>query len=363
MTTYLTNSPTLLFFKTRLSDMHPSYFAMSMATGIVAIAGHLLGLKELAITLTWINIITFPILWILLIARIILYPKNVIADFFNHERAPGFFTIVVSTSVLGTQLDLIYNWVAVATILWWANLILWIICTYYIFTALTLQSKKPSLGEGINGGWLIAIVATQSICILGCSLGATVLGDRDLTLLTLMSFWFIGIMLYLWTTVLIFYRYMFFPISPRDLMPPYWINMGAAAITALAGALIANAVKTSMLFNHFHSFILGLSIMFWATATWWIPLLLTLGIWKHYTRHVPINYDPLYWGLVFPFGMYARCTFQLTHALGIPSLLWISKVSVVAAACAWFITFLGFSGRLINTPLFVRQNQSKDPIL
>ncbi len=350
------------FLKSKLATMHPSYFALSMATGIVSIAGHLLGLDELAEVLTWINIIIFPILWALLIARAIIFPKNVILDLSNHGRAPGFFTAVVSTSVLGTQIDLIYKWITVAEYLWWANLILWIICTYTIFMMLTIKKEKPTLGEGINGAWMISVVATQSVVVLGCSLNAMMFGNREIALFILMCFWLLGIMLYLWIGALIFYRYMFFTLSTNDLMPPYWINMGAAAITSLAGALLAQAVKSSVLLEHFHSFILGLTIFFWATATWWIPLLLILGIWKHYSRQVPIVYDPLYWGLVFPFGMYARSTFQLARALEVPFLLWISNVSVIAAFIVWFVTFLGLMGWLIGTPLLTRQSRSSSMI-
>ena len=28
-------------------------------------------------------------------------------------------------------------------------------------------------------------------------------------------------------------------------------------------------------------FIAGFTLFFWATATWWIPLLLILGVWRH----------------------------------------------------------------------------------
>ena len=355
-------SEVISFLKGRLATMHPSYFALSMATGIVSIAGHLLGLDELAVVLTWINIIIFPILWILLILRIVIFPKNVIQDLSNHGRAPGFFTAVVSTSVIGTQVDLIYKWIAVAEYLWWANLLLWIICTYSIFMMLTIKKEKPSLGEGINGSWMISVVATQSVVVLGCSLNAMMFGNREVALFILMCFWLLGIMLYLWIGALIFYRYMFFTLSTNDLMPPYWINMGAAAITSLAGALLAQAVKSSILLEHFRSFILGLTIFFWATATWWIPLLLILGIWKHYSRHIPIVYDPLYWGLVFPFGMYARSTFQLARALEVPFLLWISNVSVVAAFIVWFATFMGLIGWLITTPYLARQAQDDSAI-
>jgi hypothetical protein len=46
---------------------------------------------------------------------------------------------------------------------------------------------------------------------------------------------------------LIFYRYTFFRFAPGDLSPPYWINMGAMAISTLAGALlIENAGDPSL---------------------------------------------------------------------------------------------------------------------
>jgi hypothetical protein len=46
--------------KARLAAMHPAYFALSMATGIVAIACHLLGLGELAVALVRINLVVVP---------------------------------------------------------------------------------------------------------------------------------------------------------------------------------------------------------------------------------------------------------------------------------------------------------------
>ena len=52
-------------------------------------------------------------------------------------------------------------------------------------------------------------------------------------------------MLYIWIISLIFYRYTFFAMEPSDLAPPYWINMGAVAISTLAGALLVAAPHSS----------------------------------------------------------------------------------------------------------------------
>jgi tellurite resistance protein TehA-like permease len=58
-------------------------------------------------------------------------------------------------------------------------------------------------------------------------------------------------------------------------------------------------------------------MLFWATATWWIPMLLTLGFWRHVYKRFPLRYDPLYWGAVFPLGMYSVSTKYLSLAFEI----------------------------------------------
>ena len=333
----------------RLAELHPAYFALVMATGIVAISCHLFGLRHLAVALSWINLVTYPSLWILYIARAMMFPDRVLADWWDHGRAPGYFTVVAATGVLGVQTILLHDAPLVAHILWWMCVVLWAACTYTVFTLLTIAEKKPSLEVGINGGWLVAVVATQAVCVLGCKLNGDVfgVGNRDAALYVLMSFWLGGGMLYFWIIGLIFFRYMFFSFSPNDLMPPYWINMGAVAISTLAGALLTLATESSPLLAPLRPFMLGLTIMFWATATWWIPMLLVLSVWRHFVRGVRFGYDPHYWGLVFPVGMYSVCTFQLADALEASFLLWIARIFVIAAAAVWLLTFLGLAGRLL----------------
>lgn len=331
----------------RLAGMHPAYFAMPMATGIVSIASHLLGLAEFAQALLWINRGAFLGLSVLFVLRAVLFPERVLADLKSHQRGPGFFTLAAATGVVGSQAVLLDGNLALARSLWWVSLVLWAGCTYGVFTLLTIGRQKPSLAEGINGGWLLAVVATQSVCVLGCLAGPDLLGGRETSLFLLMCFWLCGGMLYLWTISLIFYRYMFFEFSPADLMPPYWINMGAVAISTLAGALLANAARDSSRLGALLPFITGLTVLFWATATWWIPMLLILGIWRHHVMRFRVAYDPLYWGLVFPLGMYSACTYRLAGLLDAPMLIWIAKVFVVIALVAWLLTFFGMGGRLL----------------
>jgi tellurite resistance protein TehA-like permease len=184
------------------------------------------------------------------------------------------------------------------------------------------------------------VVAAQSVAVLGAQLAPT-LDRRAPVLLFCVVVWLGGGMLYLWIISLIFYRYSFFTMSPSDLSPPYWINMGAAAISTLAGTALIGAADYSPVVRDILPFIRGFTLMWWATASWWIPMLVILGVWRHVFRRFPLKYDPLYWGVVFPLGMYTVCTGRLSRAVDAPYLFGIARVFIYIALVAWAVVFIG----------------------
>ena len=170
----------------------------------------------------------------------------------------------------------------------------------------------------------------------------------------------LGSMVYVIIITLIFHRLVFSAMTARDLTPPYWINMGAVAITTLAGSTLALAASSWGFLQQILPFLLGFTFLFRVTATWWIPLLLALHVWRHWLKRYPLRYDPLYWDIVFPLGMYTTCTLQLARATNLP-LEVISDWFIYLALTAWIVVFLGLLRRIVQLVVQPIGSQSRLP--
>jgi tellurite resistance protein TehA-like permease len=326
-----------------LKTLHPACFAMVMATGIVAISAHLHDMPVVAVLLFWLNALFLAGLLVATGARILRYPRDVAADLRSHGRGVGFFTIVAALAVFGTQLDLQWGAARLAAVCWAVAAILWTVMTYGVLALLMAKADKPRLGDGLNGGWLVIVVAPQSVVLLTVLIAARGLFAAAPSLMFLaLALWLIGGALYLWLITLILYRYAFVALAPADVSPTDWINMGAAAISALAGATLVQHASLSPLVGEVVPFVKGLTLLFWAIATWWIPLLVVLGSWRYLIGGVPIAYGALDWGGVFPLGMYSVSTYGLMEILDAPFLAGLSMAFTIIALAAWLLTLLGF---------------------
>jgi tellurite resistance protein TehA-like permease len=313
-----------------------------MTSGALSIGAYFLGMIQFAQVLLVINIITYIVLWLFTFTRLFRYFPRLRRDLMSHEKGPGFFTLVAGTCVFGSQIYTLTEKAFIPLLLWGVGILLWMIVMYTFFTSVTIRKKKPNFSDGINGAWLIAAVGTQSVSILGTLLAPEITMGKEIVLFYTLCMYFLGCMLYLNIITLIFYRFTFLKLDFEALTPPYWINMGAVAITTLAGATLILHAEQFPLLVEITPFLKGFTLFFWITGTWWIPLLFILTIWRHVVHRFPLTYDPQFWGMAFPLAMYTTSTYQLSKALALPFLSVITYVMVYIAIIVYVLVFGGF---------------------
>ena len=124
--------------------------------------------------------------------------------------------------------------------------------------------------------------------------------------------------------------------------------MGALAITVLAGARIVEMADAPMVAVT-RDLIAGLAVVFWAFATWLIPVLVAAGWWRHVSRRVPLRYDATLWSIVFPLGMYAVAGIYLGRADDLPVVELIGRVELWLAFAACLLLLLAMVVHLVRT--------------
>ena len=325
----------------QIATLYPGAFALVMATGIISNALFFEGHRTLSDALFAVNVIAYPTLLAATLIRAIRFGRALWADLINPRLVFSFFTIVAGTDVFGIGLNL-RGFGALALTMWLFALALWFGLIYLSFGVLTFLNTARGANV-VHGGWLIAIVGTESLVILG-TLVAPPLGELGTAIFVLIHMlWGVGLALYGIFIVLFAHRIFFLEFDPEDITPLLWVVMGAAAISTNAGSTLLLTDSTLPFLRSMRPFIDGVTLIMWAWGTWWIPLLLLFGIWKHGVCRVPVTYTPMLWSLVFPLGMYALASLRLSLATDFPPLHSISLMMVWVALAAWLATASGFA--------------------
>jgi tellurite resistance protein TehA-like permease len=220
--------------------------------------------------------VAYVVLAALLVARAILYRSLFVADVTNHAKGFAFLTTVAGTNVLGAASVVIHGWYGVAWVLWWLSIVLWAAFLYATLIAVVIRSDKPGLESGINGTWFLLTVATESIAVLAALL--LVRDGGDLLAFAALAAFTLGVTLYLIVMTMVFLRWTFMELDPTEADPPAWIAAGAVAITVLAGSNLLLVAPSSPRIDRVASFIEGIVVLAWATATFWFPLMVAIGV-------------------------------------------------------------------------------------
>jgi tellurite resistance protein TehA-like permease len=334
-------------------NLYPGYFALVMATGICSTALREVGQPWASVALLVIAVVAFTVLCGALAWRIVRFPRLVLADLGAADRAFAFFTFVAACGVLGARLVRDgHRGAAIALALLGAAV--WLGLTYTIPVRLVLGPRPQPVLAGVNGTWFIWVVGTQAVAVSAAMLDRPADGYARVTALLAVLMWSVGVVLYLVVATLVLTRLLLLEVRPEDLTPPYWVTMGATAITVLAAAQIL-VMPPSPAVAAVRPVVGGLAVVLWAFGTWLIPLLVAFGVWRHGPHRVRLTYVPALWSIVFPLGMYAVAGMHLGRAARLPIVAEIGRAWTAVAIAAWLLVFAAMCRSLFTSVLHARR--------
>ncbi|MTD53160.1 hypothetical protein GKO32_04085 [Amycolatopsis sp. RM579] len=336
-------SPPWAQWRSVVRDLDPGVFAFVMATGIVSVALTPAPVSDVLLLIALAGYLGLVVVsgW-----RLLRWPRRMLADALG-PRGFGVLTFVAASNVLAARLAAgDFRWPAV--VLFLVGVLAWLVLGYGVPLGLIGDTHRhPSL-EQVNGTWFLWVVGTQSVAVAAASLAP--FGQAMVVTVVGLVCWAIGLVLYLLLAGIGLARMLVRPVSPRDLVAPDWVFMGAAAITILAGARLLTLPAATHLVSR--DVLTGALLTLWSFCTWLIPMLLALGVWRYVRHLVSLSYDSGLWAVVFPVGMYGVATTQLGKVTDTAWLAALGDYAKWVGLALWIIVFAGMllaAGRFTGT--------------
>jgi len=321
-------------------DLPPVYFALVMATGTLSMALHEVGLDGVSVVLLIIDALAYAALAVLTVWRLVSFRSRVAEDVRDPTRGFGFFTIVAGSNVLASRL-VVAGFDGVAYALLVVGTAAWLVLGYLVPWLVLVRGQGDTEASGFqraDGSWFVWAVASQSVAVAAAMLQPEAGEASHLLALLALVAWAVGCFLYAAAVVLVGLKVVLYGVTPEGFTPTYWVTMGAASITILAGVHLA-AMRGASVIAVMHGLTTAASVMFWAFATWLLPVLVAAGWWRHVVHRVPLAYEPALWTMVFPLAMYALASMTLGESDGLAWITRLGKAELWLAAVVWAVTF------------------------
>ena len=317
---------------TTVAGLPPGAFAVVMATSIISVGMDQQGFALPSTVLLVVAATAYALLLMALVARLVRHRDRAVADLHDPRLTFGYFTVVAGSGTLAVRLLEVTPRVSAGLLA--AAALVWLVLGYAVpWAAVLSRAERPVLTEA-NGTWFIWVVASQSVATTSAGLEPLVDNGREGLAILAVVAWSVGVVLYAACAVFVSLRLVLYALTPQDLNPPYWVAMGAVAITVVAGAKIVEMTSTPMV-DATSGLIAGLVVLCWAWATWLIPVLVAVGVWRHVVHRIPLRYESTWWSIVFPLGMYAVAGMYLGRANSLPIVEAIGAAWLWVAVAAW----------------------------
>jgi tellurite resistance protein TehA-like permease len=296
----------------------PASGAIVMGTGIVSIGLSLDGREIFSRVLLVLAAMSWTALAMVLSWRVLHDRERARRE----ARSPAALTGVAGTAVLGARF-LMLGWGGVGSALLAIAAILWLV----LLRPVLAGWATPTIGVS-----LMMTVSTESLAVLAAMLAAH--ARATWLLYAALAPFLLGIAFY----VVVISRF-----DLAELLAgrgDHWITGGALAISTLAAGWIALDTHTLHRLAGLGGPLRTASAVLWALTIAWLPALVAAEALRP-----RLGYDLRRWSTVFPFGMYAACSFAAGAAARSTGIIDFGRVWIWAAVVVWLLVLAGLVRR------------------
>ncbi|MFO0792570.1 MAG: tellurite resistance/C4-dicarboxylate transporter family protein [Candidatus Brocadiaceae bacterium] len=335
------------------------WFTAIMATAMVASISHIYGFEAVVPYFFIASLVIFLAVVVFKAIRSVLFYNNTLNDMLDPEKNIYYFTVVGTVNLMGVYLSKFFHLYTTASIFWYVAIGLWLGISLSTLGILFLYKKSTdrNIENIFHGGWFFITIGTQSTALLGITVAEHAV--HSVTFIQLFSFtlWSIGACLYIILMAFTILRMVFYKFERHVALSPYWMNVAAAALTALTGSTLYQHVSvTGGPFMDFLPFLKGFSLFFWSFGLWWMPYLVILAIRKQAYSEEGLLFTVGYWEIVFTLGLYAVSTFSLFSLFKGQYLIIFSACFSIACVVFWCFTSLFTMFHLVRSSIWIPVN-------
>ncbi len=327
----------------------PNWFAVTMGTGILALALAafplpLPGLHAIAEGLWLLDVLLFSLFTGLYAARWLLFYQEA-REIFAHATVSMFLGTIpmgLATLINGLLLFGLPRWgeavLPLALGLWWLDAAMALACGVLIpYLMFTRQAHRI---DQMTAVWLLPVVAAEVAAASGGLLVPHLaVSEQFSVLVASYVLWAYSVPVALSLLVILLLRLALHKLPPASMAASSWLALGPIATGAL-GLLVLGADAPAVFAAHGLAGIgeiaqgLGLlgAVLLWGLGLWWLALAV-LVTHRHAREGMPFNLG--WWGFTFPLGVYALTTLRLGEALAAPFFTDLGAVLVMVLALLW----------------------------
>lgn len=353
-----------------VQNFTPSWFAITMGTGIVAVLLNTLAtlyprylslLRTMSIVFFVLNVFLFIAILGFSILRYTLYPatwmlmlRHPVQSLFLGTVPMGFATLInmfVAVCIPAWAGSTPY----IAWAMWWADVIVSVACCLWLpFQMMTTHQNRH---ETMTAAWLLPIVS----CIVAAASGgvvAAVLPNPTHALITLVTsyiLWGMGVPLALMIMTIYFHRLAIHHLPPQEVIVSVFLplgpmgqggygimKLGMVAVKVFPATKAVNPMAGDLLY------ILGwlVAMVLWGFGLVW----LFFAVASISRSKFPFNMG--WWGFTFPIGVFAMSTITIGEELPSEFFRVLGTIFAISVLVLWTVVATGTVKNILYGDLF-----------